>query len=89
MSPGKTLLLDDWSPRKLVVTAKGSLMTMEECERDHIIYILTKTNWKVSGKNGAAEILDMNGFILTSSRDEKLVRPVARLSDPVMIHDQE
>ncbi|WP_200837016.1 NRDE family protein [Dyadobacter sp. 3J3] len=30
-----------------------------------------------------------NGFILTSSRDEKLVRPVARLSDPVMIHDQE
>ncbi|WP_159467020.1 sigma-54 dependent transcriptional regulator [Dyadobacter sp. 3J3] len=59
MSPGKTLLLDDWSPRKLMVTAKGSLMTMEECERDHIIYILTKTNWKVSGKNGAAEILDM------------------------------
>jgi hypothetical protein len=30
-----------------------------------------------------------SGFILTSSRDEKITRPIARLSDPVMIHDQE
>ncbi|NIJ52277.1 NRDE family protein [Dyadobacter arcticus] len=30
-----------------------------------------------------------SGFILTSSRDEKITRPIARLSDPVMIHDHE
>ncbi|WAC14680.1 NRDE family protein [Dyadobacter pollutisoli] len=30
-----------------------------------------------------------NGFILTSSRDEKLTRPVAKLSEPILIHGQE
>jgi formate hydrogenlyase transcriptional activator len=53
------LTLDDWSPRKPAIAPKGSLMTMEECEREHIIFVLNKTNWKVSGSNGAAQILDM------------------------------
>ncbi|NIJ52930.1 NRDE family protein [Dyadobacter arcticus] len=30
-----------------------------------------------------------SGFILTSSRDEKITRPIARLSGPVIIHDRE
>jgi chemotaxis protein methyltransferase CheR len=34
--------------------------TLEEVERDHIVRILEQTNWKVSGKNGAAEILGLN-----------------------------
>jgi chemotaxis protein methyltransferase CheR len=34
--------------------------TLEEVERGHIIRILEQTNWKVSGKNGAAEILGLN-----------------------------
>ena len=34
--------------------------TLEEVERDHIIRILEQTNWKVSGKDGAAEILGLN-----------------------------
>ena len=34
--------------------------TMAEVERDHIVRILEQTNWKVSGKNGAAEILGLN-----------------------------
>ncbi len=34
--------------------------TLEEIERDHIVRILDQTNWKVSGKNGAAEILGLN-----------------------------
>ena len=60
MSPGKTLLLDDWSPRKTISpTHNGPMMTMEDCERNHIMAVLAKTNWKVSGRNGAAEILDM------------------------------
>jgi chemotaxis protein methyltransferase CheR len=29
-------------------------------ERDYIVRILEKTHWKVSGKNGAAEILGLN-----------------------------
>jgi PAS domain S-box-containing protein len=34
--------------------------TLEEVERDHIVRVLEQTNWKVSGKNGAAEILGIN-----------------------------
>jgi len=33
------------------------LKTMEAVEFDHIVRVLELTNWKVSGKNGAAEIL--------------------------------
>jgi transcriptional regulator with GAF, ATPase, and Fis domain len=34
--------------------------TLESVERDHIIRVLEQTHWKVSGKNGAAEILGIN-----------------------------
>ena len=59
MSPGKTLLLNDWSRRKPSATQKAGLMTMEEAERSHIISVLEMTHWRVSGENGAARLLDM------------------------------
>jgi chemotaxis protein methyltransferase CheR len=34
--------------------------TLNEVERDYIVRVLEQTNWKVSGKNGAAEILGLN-----------------------------
>jgi len=34
--------------------------TLEEVERDHIVRTLEQTHWKVSGQNGAAEILGLN-----------------------------
>jgi chemotaxis protein methyltransferase CheR len=34
--------------------------TLEAVERDHIVRVLEQTNWKVSGKDGAAEILGLN-----------------------------
>ena len=34
--------------------------TLEEVERDHIVRVLEQTHWKVSGQNGAAEILGLN-----------------------------
>jgi len=37
-----------------------SQKTLETVERDHIVRILEQTQWKVSGKNGAAEILGLN-----------------------------
>ena len=33
--------------------------SLEEVERNHILAVLANTNWKVSGKNGAAEILEL------------------------------
>lgn len=34
--------------------------TLGEVERRHITRILDETNWKISGKGGAAEVLDLN-----------------------------
>jgi transcriptional regulator with GAF, ATPase, and Fis domain len=44
---------------------------MIENERDHIISVLESCNWKISGKGGAAEILDVNVNTL-NSRIKKL-----------------
>lgn len=35
-------------------------MTMEAVEREHILRVLKKTNWRISGPKGAAVILDIN-----------------------------
>jgi chemotaxis protein methyltransferase CheR len=34
--------------------------TLNEVERDYIVRVLEQTNWKVSGQNGAAEILGLD-----------------------------
>jgi DNA-binding NtrC family response regulator len=45
--------------------------TMTENERDHILTALEKCNWKIYGKGGAAELLEINGSTL-HSRMKKL-----------------
>jgi len=40
--------------------------TMTQNERDHIVAVLQKCKWKVNGKGGAAEILEMNASTLYS-----------------------
>jgi chemotaxis protein methyltransferase CheR len=54
----KLRLVDDLKVQRkdLSITQK----TLEAVERDHIVRILEQTQWKVSGKNGAAEILGLN-----------------------------
>ncbi len=44
----------------------GTFKTMIENERDHILAVLESCNWKISGKGGAAEILDINVSTLNS-----------------------
>jgi DNA-binding NtrC family response regulator len=50
---------------------KGGFKTITENERDHILAVLESCNWKISGKGGAAEILDINVNTL-NSRMKKL-----------------
>ncbi|MFB0497199.1 two-component system response regulator HydG [Mucilaginibacter sp. OAE612] len=45
---------------------KSHLRTIEEVERDHIIAVLEKCNWKVYGPGGAAEILGVKVPTLNS-----------------------
>ena len=50
---------------------QNGFKTMIENERDHILAVLESCNWKISGKGGAAEILDVNVNTL-NSRIKKL-----------------
>jgi len=44
-------------PHKNLTTAKN---TLNEVERDYIVRVLEQTHWKVSGQNGAAELLGLD-----------------------------
>lgn len=43
-----------------------TISTLEEHEKQYIYKILKQTNWKIRGKNGAAELLDINPNTLDS-----------------------
>jgi len=49
-----------------ITLTENRFKTMIENERDHILAVLESCNWKVSGKGGAAEILDINVNTLNS-----------------------
>jgi formate hydrogenlyase transcriptional activator len=75
LSYGNTLEYGDWVPCARI-TAKSDngnpqLLKMTDVEKSHIISILDKTNWKVSGEKGAAKILGLNATTL-ESRMKKL-----------------
>ncbi len=44
----------------------SELSTLADVERQHMISVLTRTGWRIRGKNGAAEILDMKPTTLES-----------------------
>lgn len=46
--------------KKSHMDLKTAQKTLNEVERDYIVRVLEQTQWKVSGKNGAAEILGLN-----------------------------
>jgi formate hydrogenlyase transcriptional activator len=58
-SSGRRLELGEWLLRKGTLDKKLGPTTLEECEKAHILSVLEMTRWKVSGKNGAAAILDV------------------------------
>ena len=63
LSPGNSLEDGDWLPSpKINATAnsKNASTKLEDIEKNHIIEVLKKTNWKVSGEKGAAKILGLN-----------------------------
>ena len=70
----KLRLVDELKqPRKDFSTSKK---TLEAVERDHILQVLNQTQWKVSGKNGAAEILGLNRSTLRARmRKLGIVKP--------------
>jgi DNA-binding NtrC family response regulator len=74
LAKGNVIDLPDMPLSKRSSSAAGNkngFKTMMENERDHILAVLESCNWKISGKGGAAEILDINVNTL-NSRMKKL-----------------
>jgi formate hydrogenlyase transcriptional activator len=61
LSSGKELKVPiaDLKPRPMENGASNGVLTLEEIERRHILYVLEKTHWVFSGPNGAAARLGM------------------------------
>lgn len=47
-------------------SSADSVKTMAENERDHILDVLKKCDWKIHGRGGAADLLDINASTLRS-----------------------
>jgi PAS domain S-box-containing protein len=62
LSPGNTLEYGDWIPvEKIPGNGRGAVLTkLEDVEKNHILEVLNRTGWKVSGEKGAAKILGLN-----------------------------
>ncbi|MFO7753057.1 MAG: helix-turn-helix domain-containing protein, partial [Desulfobacteraceae bacterium] len=58
-SSGPKLRVVDELKRPNTKTTKAQ-KTLKDMERDYIIQVLEEVDWKVSGKNSAAEILDLD-----------------------------
>lgn len=53
---------------------KTELRTLDEVERGYILEVLEKTDWKVSGKNSAADILGLKRSTLRARMDKHNIR---------------
>ena len=69
VSKETTLVLN--LPESSVFPEKPDVSALEDLERRHIVGVLTKTGWRISGSGGAAEILGMKRTTL-QSRIKKL-----------------
>ena len=72
LSSNGVLAYGDWLPAsKQNKTAKVVHQKLDDVEKQHILDVLNKTNWKVSGEKGAAKILGLNPTTL-EARMKKL-----------------
>jgi transcriptional regulator of acetoin/glycerol metabolism len=78
LSPATTLELGNWFPSSSSQSRESTGETIAEVEKAHIEKILAACDWKIRGKDGAAEHLGLKRTTL-QSRMKKLglERPVA------------
>lgn len=66
LSCGPELAFGDWFQPADGSSETGLISTMQEVEYNHINKVLEMANWRISGKNGAAELLGLNDSTLRS-----------------------
>ena len=71
LSEGQELEPIDWFTPSANKVDNGTVLTLEEMERQHILDVLEQTIWRVSGKKGAAAILGLKPTTL-EARMKKL-----------------
>jgi len=74
MSAGSTLRIEKL---QLDAAAVDHSMNLEDVDRDHIVRVLERTGWRVSGKNGASGILGLKDSTLRSRMKKlSIMRPL-------------
>ena len=63
VSSGKTLVV---SMPQVSSSETAETADLENIERSHLLNVLKKTNWRIAGKGGAAEILGLKRTTLQS-----------------------
>lgn len=72
LSKNETLEYGEWLPVSKASAGKtNAYQKLQDVEREHILDVLKKTKWKVSGEQGAAKILGLNPTTL-EARMKKL-----------------
>ena len=71
ISQGSVLRLADKFDVSKGTDGKDGLLSITDVERDHILKILKKTDWRIEGNRGAASLLELNPSTLRS-RMQKL-----------------
>lgn len=75
LSQNEILEYVEWIPTEKIYESGNGNNTaaskLEDVEKEHIVRILKKTGWKVSGEKGAAKILGLNATTL-EARMKKL-----------------
>jgi len=66
ISKGRVLELGNWFQEKEGINHHKNIPTLKHLEKEHILKVLNLTSWKVSGKGGAAEILEIKPTTLES-----------------------
>jgi transcriptional regulator with GAF, ATPase, and Fis domain len=80
ISPDSTLHLADKLDISMTTNNETSQSkSLSDMERNHISRILDQTRWKIEGRNGAAEILNLNPSTLRSRiRKLGIAKPTER-----------
>ena len=80
LSPGETLVVDETLG---VGVLRADSESMEKMERTHILSVLEGCGWRIRGKGGAADRLDINPSTLRSRMKKlEIQRPLEAGSEP-------
>jgi len=71
LSPGDKLEIGDWFDQNQGETSGSIILSLDDYQKNYIIKILERTNWKIRGPNGAAKLLKLNPTTL-EARIKKL-----------------